>query len=496
MKTYLVLIISLLMAAALHCCLSPAAEQGKVNVFPKETDELLANPGMGWQTFHRFADEDKNLEALPSTSAYFRFYWKEIEPAEGEIDFAKLDRLLARAKKAGQRLAFRVMCAGTRSDYIYVPQWLKDKGCKGFEYRRKNGPKHWVPDMDDPVFQKAHFRLIEELGKRYDGHPDLDLVDIGSVGLWGEWHMSGTGVDVPSLKTRRAIIDVYCKAFPRTPRVMLIGDEAGMKHAISKGCGWRADCLGDMGGFSKNWCHMKNFYPQQIEKTGAGAAWKTSPVAFETCWDMRKWKQEGWDIPYIFDYALNYHVSYLNNKSAPIPKGTRGEVEGLLRKIGYRLVLRGLEHPKSASLASRLKVSMLWENVGVAPPYKDYLLAFRLTHLESKKTSVFVSDTSVKGWLPGRIETAESLELPEGLKTGLYELAVAVIDPLTKDPAIRLAIAGRAEDGWYPLSRVNVISAPLLRGEDSQQLQRQAKPNMGTVHYRRPRSEHYGAVEE
>jgi len=34
------------------------------------------------------------------------------------------------------------------------------------------------------------------------------------VGLWGEWHMSGTGVKLPSLKTRLAIIDVYCKAFP------------------------------------------------------------------------------------------------------------------------------------------------------------------------------------------------------------------------------------------------------------------------------------------
>ena len=29
----------------------------------------------------------------------------------------------------------------------------------------------------------------------------------------------------------------------------LIGDLEGMKHAIQNGCGWRADCLGDMGGF-------------------------------------------------------------------------------------------------------------------------------------------------------------------------------------------------------------------------------------------------------
>ena len=103
---------------------------------------------------------------------------------------------------------------------MYVPKWLKEKGCKGFEYQfRGKGPKHWIPDVDDPIFQDTHFRLIEKLGKRYDGHPDLSL---------------------PSLKTRLAIIDVYCESFPNTPKVMLIGGEEGMRYAISKGCGWRA----------------------------------------------------------------------------------------------------------------------------------------------------------------------------------------------------------------------------------------------------------------
>jgi len=428
-------------------------------VTPRETDELLANPGMGWQTFHRFANEDENLAGLPSTCAYFRFYWRDLEPAEGKIDFAKLDSLLARARKAGQKLAFRIMCAGTTQDYLYVPQWLKDKGCRGFEYRRRGqGPKHWVPDMDDPIFQEAHFRLIRELGNRYDGHPDLDLVDIGSVGLWGEWHMSGTGVELPRLETRLAIIDAYCRAFPQTPKVMLIGDEEGMKHAIRQGCGWRADCLGDMGGFSKTWNHMEHFYPQQIRRTGAEEAWKKAPVAFETCWDMRKWKREGWDIRYIFDYALNYHVSYLNNKSAPIPAGTRGEVERLLRHMGYRLVLRQLEHEATLKPGSPLALDMIWENVGVAPPYRDYLLAFRLTEKASQRQRIFTTETSIKGWLPGEVKVTESLRLPLNLPAGRYELALAIVEPDTHRPAIRLAIAGRAADGWYPLSQVEIAS--------------------------------------
>jgi hypothetical protein len=268
--------------------------------------------------------------------------------------------------------------------------------------------------------------------------------------------MSGTGVAVPTLETRLAIIDAHCEAFPKTPKVMLIGDADGMRHAIGKGCGWRADCLGDMGGFSKTWNHMEHFYLQQLEKTGAGEAWQAGPVAFESCWDMRKWQQEGWDIRYIFDYGLDCHASYHNNKSAPIPEGTQGEVERFLRSIGYRLVLRRLEHPRTASPGSVLPLDMLWENVGVAPPYRDYLLAVRLRRAETKETFTFVTETSIKGWLPGERGFTQTVELPEGLKPGEYELAVAIVDPATRAAAIRLAIEDRAEDGWYPLSRIEI----------------------------------------
>ena len=51
---------------------STHAASTTVRVEPRESDELFANPGMGWQTFHRFADDDPNLQGLPSASAYFR----------------------------------------------------------------------------------------------------------------------------------------------------------------------------------------------------------------------------------------------------------------------------------------------------------------------------------------------------------------------------------------------------------------------------------------
>ena len=423
-----------------------------VTATPRETDELLANPGMGWQTFYRLADEDPNLAGLPSGAAYIRFYWRQLEPEEGKIDFALLDDLLAHGRRVGQKLGFRVMVAATgEQSRSGAPDWLREKGCPGFEYMYGSEGPYWVPDFEAPMFKEAHYRLIRELGKRYNGHPDVDYVDIGSVGLWGEWHMSGTGLDVPSLGTRLEIVDEYLKAFPDTPKLMLIGDADCMRQATSSGCGWRADCLGDMGGFSPDWNHMRDMYPAAVAESGSADAWKKAPVAWETCWDMRKWVEEGWDIRHIFDYALEYHASYVNNKSAPIPEGARGEVERLLVRLGYRLVLRSAEHEAGAGAGGGLTVKMRWENVGVAPPYRDYRLAFRLTDAAGR-SEVVVTTTSIKGWLPGEIAVTEQARIPEGMAKGKCQLAVGLVDAATKAPAVKLAIEGRDGEGWYGVS--------------------------------------------
>ncbi|HEY5912849.1 MAG TPA: DUF4832 domain-containing protein [Verrucomicrobiae bacterium] len=432
-------------------------------ILPKESDELLPNPGMGWQTFGRFADEDKNLKGLPSASAYFRFYWREIEAADGQIDFARFDELLVHARRAGQKLAFRIMCTGS-AEYLDVPAWLKEQGCRGFEFNYE-GARHWVPDFADSRFQEAHYRLIRELGRRYDGHPEMDLVDIGSVGLWGEWHMSGTTqvdtgkpVPLPDVKLRLEIIDAWCRAFPKTSKVILIGSDEGMSQASAKGYGWRADCLGDMGGFSKTWNHMDNFYLQQLERTTAQDTWQKGPVAFESCWDMRKWKEAGWDIRFIFDYALRCHASYLNNKSAPIPDGTRAEIERFVRRLGYRLVLRSLEHPARIKAGTEVPAALEWENTGVAPPYRDYRVAIRLRSATPKDSAstVITSGESIRGWLPGPHKSGLRLGVPERTGPGRYELAIGLLAIGGEVPAVRLAIEGRAQDGWYPLSHVDV----------------------------------------
>jgi hypothetical protein len=44
------------------------------------------------------------------------------------------------------------------------------------------------------------------------------------------------------------------------------------------------------------------------------------------------------------------------------------------------------------------------------------------------------------------------------LKPGKHEVSIAVVDPSTRAPAVRLAITGRGADGWYPVSSVEVTA--------------------------------------
>jgi len=426
-----------------------------VTVQPQEITDLLSNPGMGWQTFHHVASNDPSLAGLPSGSAYYRWTWKNLEPTQGSYNIALVKNTLSAARAAGQTLMFRVMTAG--SDQAYAPSWLKSAGCKMFAYQADTAGLE-APDLDDATCWALHAALIGELGKQLAGEPDLQI-DIGSVGLWGEWHFSGTSpqVPMPTLATRKKVVDLYFATFPKTPLAALIGETEALAYAVSKGAGWRADCLGDYGFFSSTWNHMDNMYKQNVAAAGANDAWKTGPVAWESCGDMSDWVQLGFDVRKIFQYALDMHGSFVNNKSATLPAGAqyRQEVETLIRKLGYRFVLRKLTHPQSVARGAEAEIVMSWENVGVAPCYASYALAFRLAPSSGGKESVQVTPRRVGSWLPGPFEVRDKLTVDSALQPGSYALSVGIVDAASK-PIVRLAIAGRDASGWYPVSTMVV----------------------------------------
>lgn len=447
---------------------------------PVESSELLANPGIGWETFGYPAKADRNLPpGIPSTICYVRWGWAVLEPEPGKINSRLLDSTLKDARASGQQLALRVKCHNPRKDAPDHPAWLKKVGGRELLVDYGDGPAEIrIPDFDDPAVLDRHLDFIKRLGAAYDGHPDIARVEVGSVGWWGEWHLSRCrAASMPGGETRRKVIDAYRAAFTKTPLMMPNPANDSIAYAVSHGAGWRADSLGDLGSFSPTWNHMRDAYPAAIRRNDLQDAWKTAPVSFEPPRNVSEFKEKGWPVRSIFNYALALHGSSFNGKSAPLPDDAtfRAELERFLRRLGYRIVLREFTHPARAGAGLPLDVSMTWQNVGSAPCYRPYRVAYRLSGSDGSER-VVIGTATVSRWLPGSIElfTADfpervpdlalgetheirdAVALPPDLAQGDYKLAIGIVGEAGVTPVVRLAITGRDQDGWYPLSTVTI----------------------------------------
>jgi len=464
----------ILRAAVLASVISALAQgQGETVIFrPREIDEVLVNPGMGIQTFQRFngdainpgkdwsevgpakkAPEGGAKPEFPGSSiAYCRWFWRQIEPEAGRYRWDILDAALERARERGQQLAVRLMPYDQKNP---LPEWYRNSGA-----RRANRPEDkdgaiWSPDSSDPLYLRHWGGLVKAFAARYDGHPFLDSVDISTFGYWGE----GWGPHPPPWATQKTLIDLYLEGFKRTPLLMNFDELEALAYATKKGAGWRLDCWGDMRGanwesFGKHWSHMLDFYPLQLVRAGAQDVWQRSPVSLETCWTPLHWKEQGYDLDYILEQALRWHASSINIKSTAIPAEWRDKFDAFQKKIGYRLILRRLEMPGAVKAGHMADVSMWWLNAGVAPVYREYWLALELRSPEA--SAVIRTRADIRKWLPGDAVYDDKLAVPYTLKPGAYRVRVALLDPRSDQPAIRLAMQGRQPDGWYDIGEIRV----------------------------------------
>jgi hypothetical protein len=300
---------------------------------------------------------------------------------------------------------------------------------------------------------KSWGELVAEAGKRYDGNPTLESVDISSVGYWGE----GWSTYMPPFTSQQALIDIWLHAFTRTPLLMNFDEPEALTYGTAHGAGWRLDCLGDMRTSSDDPyfpAEMLEIYPQQVVRSGIQDVWQRSPVSLETCGTPGSWKKDGFDVDYILNQALRWHVSSVNVKSSPIPVEWKSNFERFQRMMGYRFILRRLEYPRAVIAGDMMPVHMWWLNAGVAPIYREYPLVIELR--SPQHSAVIRVPVDIRKWLPGDAVFDGTLFLPSNLPAGKYDVRVAMIDPQTNAPAIRFAIEGRDSDGWYSLGSLNV----------------------------------------
>jgi hypothetical protein len=451
--------------AVLAVSLSAGQAQPTVRVVPKEIHDVLVNPGMGIQTFQRFNGQPINAglqwsevgpeQAVPdaaekvdfpdSSVAYFRWFWSQLEPQQGQYRWEIIDSALVEARRHGQTLDIRLMPYDQSHP---LPRWYQESGARRINKPTDKDGKIWSPDSADPLYHKYWSALVSAAGRRYDGHPDLDAVDISTVGYWGE----GWGPYLPDMTTQKALIDVYFEAFPHT---ILIGHEAGIMgydafvyEVKQRGTGWRADCWGNL---ASPFGHSLDYYPVLLARSGLeDIGWRQGPVSLETCGTPGSWQRSGFDLHTILEQALQWHTSTVNIKSTKIPDEWKPAFEEFRKKLGYRFVLRRLVYPRAVKAGGMMAVSMLWNNVGVAPVYRGYQVAIQIGD------AVIPVPADVRKWLPGDSLYEGNVYVGDALKPGNYRFRVGILDLRTGKPAIRLAIDGRQPDGWYDLGQIVV----------------------------------------
>ena len=434
-----------------------APAQRTVIVRPAQIDDVLVNPGIGFMTFQRAngdgAGGGGRSKAVPgkdypqTSMDYLRVYWNFFEPEEGKYRWDVIESSLAAAAGRGQTLMFRIMPYGSNASDD-VPRWYR--AMVGEEPDRRE-PNKVRTNPEDPRYVRYFGRMVREIARRYDGHPALESVDLSIIGAWGE----GAGSEQMSQPVREALVDLYLESFVKTPLVMLLTDEKTNKYGISKrAVGWRVDCLGDMGGFRPTWSHMHDYYPQGVLNFGMRDAWQKAPVSFEACWVMGTWKEKGWDVDYIIDQSLKWHISSFNGKSSAVPAQWGPQVDRWLKRMGYRFALRKFTYPERVAPGGQLAYQSWWENQGVAPCYRRFPLALRLKG--QGRAEVLPADADIRDWLPGDIVHDGAVFVPRGMPAGEYDLEIAILDESAAQPKVRLAIAGRGADGWYGLGKIRL----------------------------------------
>lgn len=463
----------------------------EVRVLPREINDVLVNPGIGFTTLQRFNGDELNegsrwTEGLPivyqknngnvinknypqTSIAYFRVNWRFLEPEMQNYNWDMIDKALKTAVERGQTLMLRIS-PYEAGDEKEVPDWYRKM--VGKETPQKS--KHWRIDHNDPRFVQYFGGMVKALGQRYDGHPDIESVDISFAGYWGE----GEGSHLLSDPVRLALINSYLDNFKKTalifqplngdapdPGVLVNGTNIaafwpdGRNNGTGpnmRNLGWRCDCHGDMR--SGSWNHMTDVYPQDIIKSGMSEAWKKAPVTLEICGTFLSWLQRGKysldTVKYIFEQGLKWHMSSFNAKSSAVPEEWKPLVNKWLNKMGYRFVLRKFTYPATVKVLGQLPITSWWENKGVAPIYRDYKFSIRLKNDE--KTVILNTDANIREWLPGDIIHDEKLYIPYGTPPGTYQIEIGIISPDSFEPKVKLAIEGINKDGWYPMGKIEV----------------------------------------
>jgi hypothetical protein len=442
-----------------------SAAQG-ATVRPVDTGKALVNPGMGW-TMHFYSNIPKNygsklapsdtLEDFPGLSTvYLRVPWAYLEPEEGKYNWAMLDTPAQRWISKGKRIALRITTSENWMDWP-TPEWVKEAGAKGTYYKYNKGrvekSPNWDPFFDDPVYLEKLDTFMAALAARYDGNPNVEFVDVGTYGMWGEGHTHMSSKQ-DTIELQKLHIDLHLKHFKNT-QLCISDDFAGHNkpgarfpitdYALSKGVTIRDDSI-LVQPAPNSWYHAEMVQP----------FWPTMPIILEHEHYGNSIGRNAWDGELLEKSVEEYHASFMSIHWWPreLLNKNRDTIDRINRRMGYRLMPKEINWPDKVKIGERFNVQWSWANKGVAPCYPGGFPALTLKDDKGGIVSVLVDESfdfqGLDVGQPGKapIKKLKS-EFVVGMiapttKPGTYDVYVSVG---TRDGTPKIALQLKNDDG-------------------------------------------------
>lgn len=336
---------------------TPTQAVSRIINFQEDTQVIFPSPFMGFETTQTQDSATSNPRRIPTTMMEFGQFIDE--------GYANIDAKLPQVAAAKQTMLLKIaMCDPDYGRYLQGQ-------LPGFTFHVGNKPNQFCADLDNEQVLQRIEQAIAGYGARYNNDPRISHVDIRIVGLWGEWHYSATvpQVPMPSEASSIRIINAFKAAFPNKHLIAILDGKYARKHAAAVFSGLRMDCWGGL----LNHEGPGKLYAQWYSDPDLTQVWQRQPVILEPCGPLTSE-----NTTQRVDTAILRHATLINTKNlTDIPESQMAEWNRLLRRIGYRFVVRRAEIGAGTTF--------VMENVGIAPNYKAVVLRYGNEFLNIEK---------------------------------------------------------------------------------------------------------------
>jgi hypothetical protein len=209
----------------------------------------------------KLEDHVEQIASLPFVDVlYIRCDWRDVQSRPGRLNLSPVWKLsFDAAKSYGKRVAFRVMLSNPafQPGELAMPDFLNGKvPVVGIGWAGDLGGNvaYREPVYHDPAFLRAFRELNELLSAEFDGHPQVEFVDLMMYGFWGEGHTSDLRGPFPDYQTAERttmqMTALQLSAWKKTPLavntqpdISRVGNREVQDACVREGCWLRSDSI-------------------------------------------------------------------------------------------------------------------------------------------------------------------------------------------------------------------------------------------------------------